>query len=132
MSADLASNIYTALRNTGQLHEHRLVAYRCEERCGLLDVVESPNGLIIGFPRHKTSPSVTTASSSAEGRARNTEDGDRKWRTQAGFIESVSRPVLSCDHVDRAVLEDADLRSDLDAGHTEVVVRRDGSRYAVC
>lgn len=126
-----ASALYVALRNTGQLHEHLRLTYRCPQRCALLHLVDTPDGLLVGFPRFKTSPEETERTSSEAGRAKNTEDGHRRWRQHAAYIDNVSRPPLSCDHLHNVPLEDAAIAADLDQGHTEVTVRPDGSRFAV-
>ena len=129
--SELASDIYGALKSTGQLHRHRMVTYRCSHRCVLLEVVDGgAEGLIIGFPRYKTSPEQTEATSNESGRRKNTEDGYSRWKQQAGFAENVSRPLLSCDHLRSVPLEDDAIAADLAARHAEVVVRPDGSRYA--
>lgn len=127
-----ASIIYDALVNTGRLHEAglRVTTYRCPERCTLLDLVDSPEGLLVGFPRYKTSPSTTEETSNASGRRKNTEDGWRRWGRHAAFVESVSNVPLSCDHLRMVPLTDDAVRADLAAGHVEVIVRGDGSRYA--
>lgn len=132
-----AELIYNTLLSKGDLHSRRrnvqCLSYRCAEHgCGLLDVITTPSGVVIvGFPRYKTSPEWTVESSSEDGRTANTEDGDRHWRCHAGPMSAVSNPTLNCDHLRSVLLLDADLQRDLAAGHAEVRVRRDGSRYAV-
>ena len=129
--SQLASEIYGALKSSGQLHRHRLLTYRCPQRCTLLEIVDAgPEGRIIGFPRYKTSRDQTERTSTESGRAKNTEDGYRRWKQHAAFEESVSRPPLSCDHLRSVPLEDDAIAADLAARHAEVVVRPDGSRYA--
>jgi len=127
-----ASEIYAALRSTGRMASVSPLTYRCQSRCALLDVITTPAGdVIVGFPRFKTSPGMTTATSSASGRERNTEDGWGKWKARAAYRMNVSRPSLSCDHLHQVVLEDEGLDCDVRAGHAEVIVRRDGTRYVV-
>jgi len=127
-----ASGVYTALLAGGHLRSVKPLQYRCEHRCGLLDVFWTADGeLIVGFPRYKTSPATTEQTSTESGRQKNTEDGWRRWKRHAAFAESVSNPPLSCDHLHNVPMSDDAIRADLDARHAEVIVRRDGSRYAV-
>lgn len=127
----LASSIYAALLNRGELHQHRHLTYRCSvERCSVLEVIAvGESDLILAFPRYKTSPGETERSSSESGRMKNTDDGYRRWRNRAAFIESVMTPPLSCDHLRSVPLADSALDEDLLAQHTLVMVRPDGSRY---
>ena len=129
--SEQATQLYIALTTTGRLHEFLRLTYRCPNRCALLHLVDTPDGLLVGFPRFKTSPTETERTSNESGRAKNTEDGHRRWRQHAAYIETVSRPPLSCDDLHNVPLEDDALTADLDAGHTEVIVRPDGTRYAV-
>lgn len=119
--ATLADSIYAALRSAGWLTSHRVLTYRCSQRCLLLDVVVTPQGTLLAFPRYKLSPALNAESSSESGRAKNTEDGDRRWRGRAFFAESVGNCPLNCDHV-RAVLELDRIDADLDAGRSEVTI----------
>jgi hypothetical protein len=109
------------------------LTYRCQRRCGLLDVITTLAGdVIVGFPRYKESPGMTTVTSSARGRERNTEDGKGKWKVSASYrVDVVDRLALSCDHLHWVVLAVEDLDCDVRAGHTEIIVRRDGTRYVV-
>lgn len=128
---ELASNIYAALKSTGSLSRHRLMVFRCERRCALLDIIETPDGTMIGFPRYKTSPASTEEASNEDGRRANTEDGWRRWKERAAFAENVSNPPLSCDHMHNVPVSDESISAHLSSGHAEVIVRRDGTRYAV-
>ncbi len=128
-----ASGIYAALESTGRMASVSPLTYRCQRRCALLDVITLPDGagVIVGFPRYETSPGMTAAFSSARGRERNTEDGLGKWKVRASYRVDVGRLALSCDHLHWVVLEAEDLDGDVRAGHTEIIVRRDGTRYVV-
>lgn len=123
----LAAAVYDALRATGKLSSHRLLSYRCPRRCLLLDVVNTPNGLILHRPRYKLSPQVNAESSNASGRSKNTEDGDRRWRANTGFVETWGNVPMSCDHV-RVTLNLDELQADLDARHAEVTLTSSGER----
>lgn len=126
----LAANIYAALQATRELHRYRAVTYRCghERRCLLLDVVQTPRGLIFHNPPYKLSPARNDADSSESGRARNTRDGDRHWNAQTYFASECLNVSLNCDHVHRVTLDKDEIQSDLDARHAEVVVAPDGTR----
>lgn len=130
----LASTLYEALVSSGKLHAAptRTLTYRCDdERCTLLDVITTTSSeIIIGFPRYKTSPGHTEATSNDSGRKKNTEDGYRRWKRHAAFGDQVSRPMVSCDHIRGVTLEDDDVQADRTQGHAEVIVRANGSRYA--
>lgn len=130
-----ATWLYCMLLETGELRSIRVrcLTYRCAQgRCAVLDVFEVPGeGLAVGFPRYKTSPQPSDRASNESGRAKNTEDGWRRWRRWAIFADSISSPPLLCDHLREVWLAGDAMVADWDAGHTEVRVRRDGSRYAV-
>jgi hypothetical protein len=127
-----ATQIYEALKTYGQLHSHRLLTYRCQAgRCTLLDVVDgAAPGLILGFPRYKTSPAKTEVSSTQSGRRKNTEDGDRHWKGRGFFGNDFSGALpLNCDHTYNVSLSHEVLTAHLEAGHSEVIVRTDGTLY---
>ena len=129
---EFASSIYDALLTQGEASAHRVTVYRCEmRRCTLLDLIDTPEGMIVGFPRYKTSVQQTEQTSSESGRRANTEDGYRRWKRHAAFVEHVSNPPLSCDDLHNVPLSDEAIRADLEARHSEVLVRKDGTRYAV-
>ena len=132
---ELANTIYDNYLQTGRLPgQLRLrLTYRCHrKRCAVMHVIDLPDGRVFGFPRYKTSAAVTTATSSESGRENNTEDGDRRWKSHATLVERVvSNATLACDHVNGITLDAAAIEEDLTAGHAQVRVRPDGSRYAV-
>jgi len=115
----LADETYRALRSTGRLSKQRALAYRCPRRCLLLDVVPTPQGLLLHVPRYKLSPQLNAELTSGSGRAKNTEDGDRRWLGQSFFEEAAVNCSLTCDHT-RGVIELAEIHEDLRAGVTEV------------
>lgn len=135
-------DLYRALLTSGRLSELRRLTYRCDSgRCLLLDTVETPLGVLLHQKRYKYSEVENLARSNASGRARNTFDGDRKWKPSTFFLESSAlgypddtpapRLGLSCDHVLDYPLSASDFRDDWEAGRAEVRVRVDGSRCAV-
>ncbi|MDJ1113789.1 hypothetical protein [Microbacterium dauci] len=85
----------------------RFVA-RCQNGCLLLTIFETPSGPAFHQPRYKLSDSLNEIESNAAGRAANTEDGDRRWREQAGMVSAAINFVLTCDHT-RRTLEFADI-----------------------
>lgn len=103
--------VYRALkRDHRRLLDCLQITYRCGVRwCLLLHVVETPAGIIIHRPRYRLSPTLNEARSNGPGRAKNTEDGDRRWRAATFPIETSGlKPSLpgnvglglACDHID--------------------------------
>ena len=136
----IAENLYRALVNTGKRSAGRRLTYRClNRRCMLLDAIETPMGILLHQPRHKYTEAVNQARSNEAGRKHNTLDGNRRWKERSYFIEFSAlngslRSAgcdLSCDHVLAYMLTGAEFRKDWDAGHSEVRVRLDHSRYVV-
>jgi hypothetical protein len=123
----IASAAYQALKSTGALSSHRLIAYRCPRRCLLLDVINIPQGVILHRPSYKLSPSLNESSSNEAGRASNTTDGDRRWRQNTGFVSEWGNVPLNCDHV-RVTLELDAVQADVDTHHAEMVVMSSGER----
>jgi hypothetical protein len=130
-----------------RLRKLRRLQYRCPERCLMLDAIALPNTVLLHQKRYKYSASVNEARSSSAGRSKNTFDGHDHWKPTTYFIESsalanpnaspVPRLGIQCDHVavtpagEEVVLLASDFHHDWDAGHTDVRVRRDGTRFAV-
>lgn len=121
--AGLADAFYAMLKARGQLRSHRLLTYRCQRRCLLLDVLRTSHGVIVHQPRYKLSPEVNEQTSSPDGRTNNTEDGDRRWRGHTFPVEFAINFVLNCDHVNQHVLDRDQVQADVDATRREVVVR---------
>jgi len=128
--SDIAAAVYRALRSKGELGSHRILSYRCPSRCLLVDVLNLPQGVIFHVPAYKLSPQVNDAASSPEGRAKNTSDGQRRWKAHTFFQEDCVNVSLNCDHVRQVVLEKVDIQKALDARHAEVVVLPTGERRA--
>ncbi|MGN7247093.1 hypothetical protein ACTHQ1_05080 [Janibacter anophelis] len=107
---------YAALKKSGKLASHRVMSYRCAHRCLLLDVMEFPEpvGLIFHLPRYRLSPAVNDETSSPEGRAKNTEDGDRRWK--AHTAAETFAAALNCDHLHHLSIRRERIQADLDAG----------------
>jgi|SRR5699024_2708576 len=123
--------VYAALKTTGQLKSHRVVTYRCPQRCMLLDVLNLPDplGVVVHIPRYRLSPGLNAQTSSADGRANNTEDGDNHWQGWTAPRAQVSRPELTCKHV-MVPLEDEDLDAAISSRRAEVVVYPPGAQSA--
>lgn len=115
---------YKALKTQGKLASHRLIAYRCSRRCLLIDVVQFPEpvGVIVHQPRYRLSPELNAASSSESGRAKNTEDGDRRWREQFMVPETMLNVTATCDHLAQIAVSKERMQRDVDAGLREVIV----------
>jgi hypothetical protein len=143
-----ADELYRALLQSEALKERRRLQYRCERRCLLLDAIDAgPLGVVVHQNRYKLSTEQNLRRSNEDGRRANTYDGANHWRERSYFLEQSAlawpddepqpRLSLQCDHV--GVLADGTnltitaqaYRDDWNRGHAEVIVRRDGSRYAV-
>lgn len=117
-----ADDVYRALKKTKRLSKQRSVTYLCGNghRCRLLDVVQTPTGLLLHVPRYKLSPGVNEESSNESGRAANTEDGDRHWRGHSFYAdEAADLLTLTCDHV-RDTIAVADVIKDMQNGEREI------------
>jgi hypothetical protein len=108
------------------------VTYRCatERRCLLLDLVLTPQQLIVHKPRYRRSPSLNEQTSTDAGRARNTLDGDRRWKGWTLDIRDADSFSLDCNHLKEVILTKAAVEADLEARHAGIRVRSDGTRYA--
>ncbi|WP_454778104.1 hypothetical protein [Georgenia muralis] len=131
------------LLTSGRLRTLRRLTYRCAttDRCLLLEAVDvTPLGVLLHQRRYKYSPAENERRSSEAGRARNTYDGANHWRERSYFIETSALAYpedrdmhlgVSCDHVLDYMLTGAEFVRDWEAGHAEVRVQSDGSRYAI-
>lgn len=143
-----AESLYVSLiGDPTRLRGLRRLQYRCSQRCLLLDAIELPGTVLLHQKRYKYSADLNEARSSDAGRAKNTFDGANHWRPRTYFIESSAlaypddRPTprlgIQCDHVGatatgaEVTLLAPDFQSDWRAGHTDVTVRNDGTRFAV-
>lgn len=141
--------LYSALINSRRLSDLRRMTYWCPSRCLLLDAIQvpDPGRVLLHQKRHKFSDRINEARSSEAGRRRNTFDGEDHWKPRTYYIGSsaldypddvpVMQQSLQCDHV--GVLPDggevtitaAAFQADWRAGHAEVRIRKDGTRYPV-
>ena len=119
------------LKQKKRLNSHRILTYRCPSRCLLLDVLSFPQGVVFHQPAYKLPPAVNEATSSEAGRARNTDDGIRRWKPRTYFAEDCGNVSINCAHVHQLVIDKAGIEDDLDAGHTEIVLQATGERYPV-
>jgi hypothetical protein len=138
-----AADLYRALLVSGRLSGLRRLTYRCDrqrQRCLLVDALDTPLGLVLHHVRYKYSGTENEKRSNASGRGKNTYDGENHWRERTYFAEESAladpdddmlRLALTCDHVLDQLLSAPEFYADWNAGHTEVRVRADGSRYAV-
>jgi hypothetical protein len=86
-----------------------VVEYRCAaRRCLLLVVWRTPDGFMFYQPSYRLAADVNAQSSTPSGRARNTIDGERAWKPQAGLLDGRYRGLpngggltLQCGHVRR-------------------------------
>jgi len=126
--AALAAATYQALKQRRRLKSHRIITYRCPDRCLLLDVLNLPQGVVFHQPAYKLPPAVNAAASSTRGREKHTRDGDRRWQSWTYFAEDCTNVSTNCVHVHQVVLDKAEVKADLDAGHAEMVVDGAGER----
>lgn len=118
---------YGAMKASGRLKSYRLIEYRCAAgRCLLLDVVNLPEpvGLVLHQPRFKQSPALNEQMSSASGRAKHTEDGDRRWRARTVPRSAALNVALTCDHVQGLVLDFDRVATDIAARRGRVLLGR--------
>lgn len=117
VARDLAAeHFYAMLEMRKQLKSHRVFTYRCpnqKRRCMLVNVLNTREGIIVHVPRYKLSPAVNAASSTEDGRAKNTEDGGHKWKTRTFFLESAINLECNCDHIRQRVVTIEQLQADL-------------------
>lgn len=148
MSSPDPDALYVALiGDPSRLSGLRRMTYRCDtRRCLLLDAVVVADKILMHQKRFKQSDAVNQSRSSEDGRRANTFDGNNHWKPQTFFQESsalawfdapAAGQAIQCDHVGvlpdggQVMLRAEDFEADWEAGHTEVRVRKDGTRFAV-
>ncbi len=104
VSAELAA-YYDLLKRSKRLKQVLVAVCKCQRRCTLLHVYQTPRGLAFHQPRHRLSPGLNDRTSNTAGRAKNTEDGDHKWRRTDGMMSQAVNLNLNCDHVAEHLLE---------------------------
>ena len=119
---DAARAFYEMLHRRGELKSHRVLTYRCPQRCLLLDVLQTSQGLLVHSARYKLSATVNESSSSPSGRLNNTEDGGRHWKAHTFPIDLAVNLTANCDHVRGLVIEVDTVRADVAAARREVIV----------
>jgi hypothetical protein len=117
--SDQITTAYTSPEGRRAMQQSALLEYRCPKGCLLLHVWRSPAGLMFYQPPYKLSPSLNEVRSSPSGRAKNTLDGERRWRATAGVLDEYrgwgpdTTLGLNCHHLNHhektdALLEAAD------------------------
>lgn len=122
-----AETILEALLKTPALRRKaRNLVYRCpnRKRCALAEIYASPAGVLVYHPTYKLAPEVNAASSSAEGRAANTRDGNNHWNRRVYFLDPADNLTLNCDHVQHHNIDRSEVLHDLKADRAEVVVTK--------
>lgn len=127
---ELAEALYPKLvRVAGRLRLRRLT-YRCRDRCLLLDVVQTPQGVLAHQKRYKFSEGLNETESSPSGRRANTTDGANHWNAQSYFLDDAGRSWddavglrIQCDH-QALTLSWREFETDWAAGVAEVVLPR--------
>lgn len=110
---------YDLLKTKRRLGTHRILTYRCPDRCLLLDVVASNIGTILYAPPYKLSQSINDTSSVPSARAERTSDGNRRWNARAMIANGFDFGI-QCDHV-RDLVTAKRLEVDLTAGTKEII-----------
>jgi hypothetical protein len=145
-----AEALYLALIGSPErLRNLRRLTYWCDRqdgRCLLLDAVAVDATVLLHQKRYKYSDAVNERRSSEAGRARNTFDGQTHWKPRTYWIgqsalaypdDVGSQLSIQCDHVgvrpdgSEVTLTARDFRDDWLAGHAEVRIRADGTRFAI-
>jgi hypothetical protein len=144
-----AETLYVALIGAPErLRRLRRLTYWCnrEERCLLLDAVAVGEAILLHQKRFKFSEAVNEQRSNEAGRARNTYDGRDHWMPSTYWLEQSALALLDepksklevqCDHVGplpgggHVHLTALGFHDDWHAGHSEVRVRADGTRFPV-
>lgn len=104
---------YRLLKERKKLTSVLIYEARCDsrDRCLLLHVFQTPAGPAFYLPRYKLSPEVNARESNADGRRANTEDGNNRWKGQAGLVRPAFNFSLNCDHY-RGELEPDDIEGE--------------------
>lgn len=137
-------DLYIALTSPSRAGKHRRMTYRCaSHQCLLLDAIDAGQlGIIMHQGQYKYSDSENQSRSNANGRARNTIDGNRKWKSRTYEIEqsALAREFsdedrmtlsVSCDHVLSYEISNEEYWSDWESGQKTIRIRADFSRYTV-
>lgn len=121
--AEVATKFYEMLLSQSKLASHvRLTYRRAGCRCALLHVINTPSGVLLGWPRYKLSEARNSGTSTASARAKRTEDGDRRWRPHAAPLSHLGDALeVRCNHSSR-VLPVAQVHADLRTGDTLVLL----------
>lgn len=100
------------MQNPKGIPERLKVAYRCAQRRCLLftavdahrldNDIEQGAVLIVGQP-YRLSRQRSEETSTPEGRARNTFDGERKWKPSHYFLPEDTNVTAACKHIDTSV-----------------------------
>ncbi len=99
---------YKALKATGKLKSVQVDKYLCRgSGCTLAVIFQVPGRVVCWVPAYKNSPTLNDAASVASARAKNTVDGDRRWRERGYNVGDLAEftgggmkagiPV-QCDH----------------------------------
>lgn len=114
--------LYEKMRETGDLNRNRLVSYRCQKGCLLLDVFLTPRGPASYKPPFSYSPKANEVTS-PDARATRTTDGERRWVANVDLV--LPPPLeywLSCKHVHNLVHMAERVHSDLTERHQKPII----------
>jgi hypothetical protein len=116
---DLALSWVTSLHDRGLAAKQRAVTFRCGsgKGCAVLEVYPTPQGTVLYRPRRRMSREMSLERSNAAGRTQQTEDGERRYISDAGWLDSDPETTynVGCNHLDY----------DLTAERIETAIRSD-------
>lgn len=120
----LARWTYDFLRSEGKLNRRRTIAYVCARDCLLLDVVRTPEGMIVHHPPYRLAPAANLALSSPEGRENNATDGANHWPEQTYFDRAAGPDhfTVRCRDLPDFMLAKARVLDDIAAGRKRVTL----------
>ena len=116
---ELADFLLSGLKADNKLRKQaRSLTYYCpnKSRCTLVEVFKLPAGTLVHTPRYKVSDNLNRKTSNESGRASNTEDGNRHWKSHAFFTDAALNITLNCDHVRQRVVDIAEVEQDIRNG----------------
>ncbi|GAB3603280.1 hypothetical protein GCM10027586_06200 [Kineococcus gypseus] len=118
-SAEIVA-LWQLVKEHKQLNDQLLAEWRCgAHRCLLAQVFEAQGQRLMVFTGYTLSPVINESTSSDSARAKNTRDGDKKWRSRglvldeevafATGLQNVGYAV-NCRHILQKVLTITEIR----------------------
>ena len=124
---ELAESLYPKLVKVAKrMRLHRLTYWcRNNNRCLLLDAIETLDGIVVHQKRYKLSDELNASTSSADGRRVNTYDGEGHWKphTYLASPDEMGNLCVRCDHLIMDVTS-AEFQADWGSGVNEITLPR--------